>query len=393
MNPDRSKDAQVTMNTLRTLSIALCIAMLGACAGGPQPAATPATSPDRQATTEPPAETSPLAELAQRDVDAFLNRRREARPAQDQALDEAPVQPAPRQIVWNQSTHAAGTEATERSAPPADDFTQSPLFLVADEPAPAGEPTAQPQPVDALDRDRVRELVVELSKELYRDAAHADMPLRELFLIAATTLVSPDRALNADAIPGLTPRERDVLREFQQFFITLGTALNGATDADEAIIAAIEKLRSGMRTDPQLTLGTVALCTRVGGFGDFDQFNKYAFLAHSQQQAVVYIEIAGFTSELNQRDEWVTEISQQLTIYSDRDGIPVWREDWQTAADRSRNKRTDFFVVQLITLPQALSVGKYHLKVRVRDEKTRAEAEASIPFEMVADPKMAASVR
>jgi hypothetical protein len=34
-------------------------------------------------------------------------------------------------------------------------------------------------------------------------------------------------------------------------------------------------------------------------------------------------------------------------------------------------------------------VGRYHLKVRIRDEKSGAEAEGSIPFEMVADPRMA----
>jgi hypothetical protein len=33
-------------------------------------------------------------------------------------------------------------------------------------------------------------------------------------------------------------------------------------------------------------------------------------------------------------------------------------------------------------------VGKYHLKVRMRDEKSGAEAETAITFEMVADPKM-----
>jgi hypothetical protein len=388
MNRDRSKDAQVPMNdTIRVLPVAILIAVLGACSGGTK-TATPTASADRPP-AEKPAETSTLADLAQRDVEAFLNRRNQT----EEKPQDAPVQSTPRQIVWNQNADTARPAAPKPAATD-EEFKQSPLFLIADEPVIKPEP--KPETVDgfdALDRDRVRELVVELSKELYRDAAHADMPLRELFLIAATTLVSPDRALNADAIPGLTPRERDMLREFQSFFAKLGATLDGSTDAEEAIVSAIEQLRSALRTDPQLTLGTVALCTRVGGFGDFDKFNKYAFLAHSEQQAVVYIEIAGFTSELNQRDEWVTELSQQLTIYSDRDGIPVWREDWQTAADRSRNKRTDFFVVQLITLPKALSVGRYHLKVRVRDERSRAEAEASIPFEMVADPKMAASVR
>jgi len=39
-----------------------------------------------------------------------------------------------------------------------------------------------------------------------------------------------------------------------------------------------------------------------------------------------------------------------------------------------------------------LSVGRYHLKIQVRDETSGAESEESIGFEMVADPKLAASV-
>lgn len=372
-------------NTTRVLPVAILVAAICGCSDGVKTAQPiPAASVDPAPAHVPQA--SPLADLARRDVQAFLNQRNQSS-EQQQA---APTQTSPPQIVWNQSGNTA--QPTEpQITQPDQPIQQSPLFI-AEEPAQVHTPQ-EIEAADALERDRVRELVVELSKELYRDAAHADMPLRELFLIAATTLVSPDRALNAEAIPGLTPREREILREFQTFFTSLGETLDGAADAEQAITSAIEQLRAGLRTEPQLNLGTVALCTRVGGFGDFDQFDKYAFLAHSQQQAIVYIEIENFTSELNQRNEWVTELSQQLTIYSDRDGIPVWREDWQSATDRTRNKRTDFFVVQLITLPQPLSVGRYHLKVRVRDERSGAEAEASVPFEMVADPKMAASVR
>jgi hypothetical protein len=47
----------------------------------------------------------------------------------------------------------------------------------------------------------------------------------------------------------------------------------------------------------------------------------------------------------------------------------------------------------VITLPKALSVGKYTLKVRLRDEKSGAETEGSLPFEMVADPKLAAAMK
>jgi hypothetical protein len=57
--------------------------------------------------------------------------------------------------------------------------------------------------------------------------------------------------------------------------------------------------------------------------------------------------------------------------------------------DRSRTRRDDFFIVQVITPGERLAVGRYQLKVRLRDEKSGAEAESAVGFEMVADPALA----
>jgi hypothetical protein len=327
-----------------------------------------------------------LAALAQRDVEAFLQSRRSS----DNEIDRERMQqpeiiwnPVGRRIVDVSTPNAGGAPLEVIESPLA--RSSDPLAPVENVPAPADE-SGQAM---GLDVDRLRVLIVDLSKELYQEASYADMPLRELLLIAATTLVSPDRALNPEAIPGLTVRERELLAHFQQFFVELGKSLDGSRNADEVLLNSVESLRESLRTEPRLALGSLSLCTEVSGFGKYTSFSRNSFLAHSDQQAVVYIEIAGFLSEQNPKGEWVTEVSQQLVIYSERDGIPVWREDWQTAVDVSRNLRNDFFITQLITLPKALSVGKYYLKVRVRDEKSRAEAEGSIPFEMVADPRLA----
>ena len=155
---------------------------------------------------------------------------------------------------------------------------------------------------------------------------------------------------------------------------------------------AIRTLETTAVEQPQLALPAARLCWRIGGFGDFDAFDRAVFLAHDEQQMILYLEIDDFESVQNKNGEWVTEVSQQLEIYSDRDGIPVWSEPWQKAVDATNNQRRDFFTTQIITLPKALSVGSYHLKIRARDETSGAEAETSIPLEMVADPKLAASV-
>ena len=152
------------------------------------------------------------------------------------------------------------------------------------------------------------------------------------------------------------------------------------------------ELEKSIIDEPELLIPDAVLCWRVGGFGDYDAFESQRFLAHAERQVILYLEIDGFISELNANEQWVTELSQLIEIRSDRDDIPVWSDPWQKAVDVTNQQRHDFFTTQIITLPRALSVGRYHLKVRVRDDRSGAETETSIPFEMVADPRLAAEV-
>ncbi len=353
----------------------------------PPPAASAGAPPDE--TVDP--EAARLAERAQRDVEQI--KQYQAGAAEGQRAAAAPS------IDWIlPGLKPAGEPAVQEplarpgalpSAPPLPPQTAG---AAGPDPAPAAVEPA-PAVADPAIQDRLDQLIVDLSAELYRRGAHSDMPLREMLAIAAMSIVEPDRPFEPGALPSLTERERELLTQIHEWFKALGRDLVDGGDP-EAIVAAVESLRKGLAQEPRLLLPTAKLCSRVSGFGDYDEFavaegGTYTFLADSGQQAVIYVEIEDFASRLNEKGQWVTEISQQLVIYSDRDGIPVWREDWQAGVDASRNRREDFFVVQVVTLPKRLSVGRYQLKVRVRDEASGAEAETAISFEMVADPRMA----
>lgn len=373
----------------------MCGAMsFAGCASPPQRPAGAAPLPRASA---PPAledggvapEIQSLAEQSQRDVAAILQARQQPiSPAEAFAEPKPQAQVAAeprRMVIWNDASIQAVVQP-----PPA--ATQAPLFNVASEPVRPTHPLGEiAVPVAALEGNRLQRLMVDLTRELYASGAYSESPLRELIVIAAMSMVDPERRLQPQAIPDLTDKERHLLASLQSFFAELGQALASGSDTETAIVQSVTKLRTDLVQPPTISLPTTALCTRVSGFGDYAPFEKYTFLAHAEQKAILYLEIRGFASEVNPKGEYVTELSQQLVIYSDRDGIPVWKEDWQAAVDVSKNKRQDFFTVQVIALPKALSVGKYQLKVRVRDEKTKAEAETAIPFEMVADPRLAAA--
>ncbi len=351
------------------------------------------------------------AAQAQRDSEWLLEHRAQSEPSRPQSSaepksladirwhqpstdpDEGPWMP-PEMAATPDLRHQAPRTASQPAPLPTRNLSTPPGPPPTTQPA--TNPTTPPRmpvgkrgsgwPHDASSR----ELLAALSRELYRDATFSKAPLRQLLMISAISLVNPNRELSADALPGLSDRERDMVADFQKFFVDLGRRLDNAQDPEVVIDDALTSLQRSLTQELQLELPVVALCSRIGGFGEYAEFDRYSFMAHAGQQVIVYVEVDGFTSELNEQGVWVTELSQQLVIYSDRDGIPVWREDWQTAVDMTNQKRHDYFQRQIVTLPKALSVGRYQLKVRLRDEQSGSEAEVAIPFEMVADPRLAA---
>jgi hypothetical protein len=386
--------------------IAGAVVSMWGCSAEPKASAPPVqASIDQPKAVEPGQEPvdsrlSAMTAQAERDVEAILQSRASARTEAGQAGAPSlpgPVSAAaiavnsgPRRILWNDAAYLGAASKIAEPAvhqPPLAraSMDHAPLEVAASRPA--GEPATAP--VALPPGTRVEQCMVDLSRELYASAAYSEAPLRELAAITAMTMIDSGRRLDPAAIPDLNEAEREALGHLQSFFADLGAGLKAQDDPEQAIAAAVGNLRDALVDQPHLTLPTIAFCSRVGGFGDYTAFERNSFLSGGEQKLIVYLEIDDFTSQLNPNMEHVTELAQQLTIYSDRDGIPVWKEDWQSAIDVSKNQRQDFFTVQVITLPKALSVGKYQLKVRVRDEKSKAEAEGSVPFEMVADPRMA----
>lgn len=377
-------------------------------------AAAPARSVPLETTTA-----ASVADQAERDIETLLALRRGSGDAPPPSTGLSPPAPAaatgPSTIIWNdlppiratssrrpadrdsrRASGRTGTRADDPAADPAGDRPggeQESTSLASEAPTEVGPlATDEARPQEALAVEATSMLLVRLRQDLYRASIDSDQPLRELLAIASMALVDPELELPSGSERHLSSDELELLEQLHTFFMGLGRDLTADNPADETVLRAIDDLHRAVDRTPELRLPTVAFCWRIGGFGDYDEFDRAAFLAHADKKFILYLEIEGFTSEKNGGGQWVTEISQQLEIYSDRDGIPVWSEPWQNAVDVTSKTRRDFFTTQLIALPPALSVGKYHLKIRVRDEHSGAEAEDSVPFEMVADPKLAATI-
>jgi hypothetical protein len=82
------------------------------------------------------------------------------------------------------------------------------------------------------------------------------------------------------------------------------------------------------------------------------------------------------------------ELTRELSLYHDADGLLAWRRPAVDITDSSLNRRRDFFFSEVIELPRTLSVGAYRLKVSVTDRVTGAVAESILAIDVVADPRL-----
>ncbi|HWE04832.1 MAG TPA: hypothetical protein VG326_20670 [Tepidisphaeraceae bacterium] len=151
-------------------------------------------------------------------------------------------------------------------------------------------------------------------------------------------------------------------------------------------IRPIIELSDRLRTQAELTIPTLSLCTDVKGFGVYEPIDPARFEAGQEHRVIVYCEVENFASVLDEQKRWQTKLTQEVVLYTDQGGLEVWKD--KTAArpivDYSRNRRHDFFIVKMIRLPANLTIGQYLLKVSVVDQQANRVAENTTPVQIVA---------
>jgi hypothetical protein len=261
-------------------------------------------------------------------------------------------------------------------------------------------------------------------------------PLAALVKLHAAKAAGDSRVSDAE-IKALEKSLSPAEAEFYSAWKALQASVAAGADSS-ADVAAMKRAASAFaqatRGWAELRVPKAVLCTRVEGFGMYTELPRrgsvgratggaaggaggisgavnaeelpaYTFIAGRKNKFIVYCEIDGFASRPSSasgRPGFEVEISQDLTLFAPGSGggfttsgaivgagrdVIAWRKPDQRVKDFSRNQRRDFFMVQIVELPEALTVGAYSLKVRVKDLASdgNAEAEAVIPIDVVAD--------
>ena len=149
-------------------------------------------------------------------------------------------------------------------------------------------------------------------------------------------------------------------------------------------IQPLLEMADRLRSEAQLSIPTVAFCSKVSRFGVYEPMSSSRFPAGRNNDLIVYCEVANFNSVQGSDRMWRTRLKQDMVLYTDS-GLAVWPEkpNAATILDESRNRRHDFFIPTRVRLPSSLAAGKYVLKITLTDEESNRIVEASTPLDII----------
>ncbi len=233
-------------------------------------------------------------------------------------------------------------------------------------------------------------LAVLLAASLARRGAESAHPMQDWLAYAALAVGTPTLELPADFGADLLPAERERITKAHAAFATIGRLLAKGDTLDSSTTDA---LLAAFSTGPALEIPKLELCTKVESFGRYAPLGNTKFLARSNPRVIVYSELLGFASNLEE-GQFVTRLATRISLESESDGLTVWTRnpEWTAVLDTSPVRRSEFFVGEIIPISEHLTVGSYRLRVDIRDESSGRVATASLPIHVVADAAVTAVV-
>ncbi|MEM6553402.1 MAG: hypothetical protein AAF750_14895 [Planctomycetota bacterium] len=200
-------------------------------------------------------------------------------------------------------------------------------------------------------------------------------------LLRAMAVGDAETGVEAELLAGLPAGKRERLALFEQ----LVRETRAGMLATDGSLSQSEVGRRVMRVFGELpiTVAKMELCRRVEGYGVYEPLGSRVFAAGRAKRAVVYLELENFTRQAVDSG-YEVKLRQEVTLYKAEDGMAVWRQKPVEIRDRSKNPRRDFFVVQVVSLPRDLGVGRYVLKVKGQDLHGGMHYARSVPIEVSA---------
>jgi len=187
------------------------------------------------------------------------------------------------------------------------------------------------------------------------------------------------------SMAGLTPEDRELLSTLMDSLTNFRNQLRQNNNMLlSKKIAPLVDLGDRLKSQAELTIPTFTFVSQAPGFGRYQAIEPARFIAGKAHVVGIYYEVENFKSQLNENNLYETRLTENLVLYTESSGLPVWQDRKSTLTDTSHRRRRDFFNAKNITLPALLTIGRYLLKVTIEDQQANRIAESTIPVEIVA---------
>lgn len=228
------------------------------------------------------------------------------------------------------------------------------------------------------------EMMRKLDQLMTQDISGRRAGLKPYLAKASLCLIDADCRLQEEDLSSLSPEDRAVVEEYQALFSKLGRDLGGKDrEADrEALIASSQVLTAALNAQRKVEIAQVALCKQVVGFGNYETFEKNEFAANNMPRVLVYTALDNFKSAAQSDGQYAVKLVQELSLFKagGRDRAPVWSEQPVQVMDVARSPRRDFFLVQVLRLPEKIEAGEYELQVKVSDLADGGSSVSRLPL-------------
>lgn len=125
-----------------------------------------------------------------------------------------------------------------------------------------------------------------------------------------------------------------------------------------------------------LDVRNLTFCREVLSYGEYRVFDSYTFRA--KDEVVLYVEIDNFAAH-PRGDSFETELHSSYEITDDA-GRRVANVVLPVDKQVSSNRRRDYFIAYLITMPSQINSGSYRLQLTVEDVIGKKSNHAAIDF-------------
>lgn len=241
------------------------------------------------------------------------------------------------------------------------------------------EEPANAQSIDVVDwSHRVEQALTGLNAKLAKDNLDRDERARLEILRRLLFVATNQRDEAVSPIEQLDEDEREYWKhQMHGLLVSLDTDGKHPTTRRAAI--ALRELRDAtnyLANLSTLDVNNLRFCNEVLSYGEYRAFDSYSFRA--KDEVVLYVEIDNFAAHAR-GDDFETELHGSYEIV-DSAGRRVANVVLPVDKQLSANRRRDYFIAYLITLPSQIAPGSYRLQLTIEDVIGKKSNYAAIDF-------------